>query len=61
MTIKNFGVVSGPGDGASGDVWENDEVFREPTGYVFKNTAHISCNLCQTESTIATFRTARLT
>ena len=58
MTIKNFGVVSGPGDGGSGDIWENDEIFREPTGYFFQNTAHISCNLCQTESQIATFRAA---
>lgn len=56
MTIKNFGVVSGPGDGASGNIWQDDEIFREPSGYSFQNTAHISCNLCQSESNVATFR-----
>lgn len=56
MSIKNFAVNSGPGDGASGNIWKDDEVFREPSGYFFQNKKHISCNLCQSESTIATFR-----
>ena len=58
MTIKNFGVVSGPGDGNSGNIWAQTPSMDIPTGYFFQNNAHISCNLCQTESTIATFRAA---
>jgi hypothetical protein len=58
MTIKNFGVVSGPGDGNSGNIWQQTPSMDIPTGYFFQNVAHISCNLCQTESTIATFRAA---